>query len=77
MTQDNIIKLVVTLVAITLLCVLQNVINTKRNHRGRQALLPCIAFVFGIVATIVLAIRYDWAQSICDEHDFLKNGNVV
>lgn len=76
MTQANAIKLIVTVVVIALLTLLQNVINTRRDHRGRQVLLPIIAAVFSLVGTVVLLIRYDWIQSICGKYEFLSDGNV-
>ena len=67
MTQDNWIKLAVTLGALALLCGLETLVNCRRDCRGRQAPLPVAALVYGAIAAVVLSLRRDWAQSLCQQ----------
>ncbi len=77
MTQDNTVRLIAAFVIIALLCLLQNAINTKRSHRGRQVLLPWIALVFSVAGAVVLSVRFTWSESICERLEFLQNGNIL
>lgn len=76
MTQDNWIKLAVTLGALALLCGLETLVNCRRDCRGRQAPLPVVALVYGAIAAVVLSLRRDWAQSLCQQ-EFLTNGDIL
>ena len=58
MTQDNWIKLAVTLGALVLLCGLETLVNCRRDCRGRQAPLPVAALVYGAIAAVFL---YLWS----------------
>lgn len=77
MTQDNAVRVIAAVILIALLCLLQKLINTRKIHRGRQAALPCIAVVFGIAASVLLSMRYDWAQAACSSREFLEHGEIL
>ena len=77
MTQDNAVRVIVAAALITLLCLLQKLINTRKIHRGRQALLPCIAAVFGIAASVFLSTQYDWAQEMCSTRELEQHGEIL
>lgn len=65
MTQDNALRLVVSIAAVAVLTLLQNSINANRLHRGRQALLPILAGVYGAAGMLVLSIYFLRLQEFC------------
>lgn len=50
----DMLKVIIAIVVVALIAFIQNKINTKKNHRCRQALLPVVYFVLVLVASIVL-----------------------
>ena len=56
MANNNYTKLAIVLAVIAGLYLLQNLINAKKYRRGRQAILPIIAFVYSAAATVLLTI---------------------
>ena len=59
MTTDTISKIVTTFVVVLVVSFLQKIINTKRGHRGRQAVLLVFSVVFCAVGTSILLKYYD------------------
>jgi len=57
MTNRAVWIFVVTLAVVALLCFLQQLLNLKRVRRARQAALPAIALLYGVIV-ITLAVRH-------------------
>lgn len=56
MATNNYIKLAEIFAVIAGLYLLQSLINTKKYRRGRQAILPPIALLYAVAATVLLSI---------------------
>lgn len=76
MTQDNMTRLLVTVIVTALLCLLQNVINARRAHRGRQAMLPFVAILYAAVAVILLSRWHELGQWAGEQARIFQNGDV-
>lgn len=57
MTQADINRLIFVALTILGMCLLQRVINYKRQNRARQAVMPVIAIVYDILAIIYLMLH--------------------
>lgn len=57
MTQVDINRLIFVALTILGMCLLQRVINYKRQNRARQAVMPVIAIVYDILAIIYLMLH--------------------
>lgn len=56
MTQDTILRFIITFVALGLLYLMQNAVNIKRDYRGRQVILPWVALFYVVVTTVFLTM---------------------
>lgn len=70
-------KILICIIAVTLLVIIQNVLNAKKNRRVRQILLPFIAAFWGVVSVIIGYNLFDkigvWIKNI----SFLINIDVA
>ena len=73
----NIVKVLICIIVIALASLLQNVINIKKNRRARQALLPFIALVYGVVAIFVGYNFFDRIGVLVKDIPFLVNFDVA
>ena len=73
----NVIKVVVSLVAVAILCILQNIINAKKINRVRQFAMIPIALL-EMVGGIFLVLRFqELTQYITKLSDFFDNSDIL
>ncbi len=77
MAKSILIRLFATIVAFALIYLLQYVINSHRRNRGRQALLPVLALIYAVIATVVASVNFEKVAALCATNEFLKNANVA
>ncbi len=58
MTQADVNRLIFVALTIIGLCLLQRLINCKRQNRGRQVLMPVAAVIYDVIGIIFLLIHY-------------------
>ena len=73
----GIVKILISIIVIALFSLLQNVLNSKKNKRARQALMPVISGVYCIIAAMLVMNWFDKFNSIAELHEFLMHSNIL
>lgn len=73
----RIIKVLISIIVIALFSLLQNALNSKKNRRARQALMPVISGVYCIIATMMVINWFDKFNSVAELHEFLMHSNIL
>ena len=73
----NVIKVLIPIISVALLCLLINLVNTKKNRRIRQFPLIVFSFVLMVIAILVLIKNYDFTEKIIELSSFLLHSNLV
>ena len=58
MTQADVNRIFFVALTTIGLCLLQRLINSKRQNRGRQVMFPAVAFIYDVAGIIFLMIHY-------------------
>lgn len=73
----GIVKILISIIVIALFSLLQNVLNSKKNKRARQALMPVISGVYCIIAAMLVMNWFDKFNSVAELHEFLMHSNIL
>ena len=77
MTQDDLIKVFLSLTVVLALTLLQRLINTRRTRRGRQVFLPLAAIVVSVCAIPVFYRYYDLLHIFCAASLRFNNAEIL
>jgi len=69
-------KILISIIVIALFSLLQNALNSKKNKRARQALMPVISGLYCIIAAMLVMKWFDKFNSVEDLHEFLMHSNI-
>lgn len=73
----EIVKILLSIIIIALCSLLLNLLNSKKDKRARQALMPAISGAYCIIAAILVLKWKDKFDFVADGNDFFNNSNIL